>query len=544
MADLWYKNALFYAIDVDRFQDSNGDGIGDFKGLTSRIDYLAELGVSCVWLLPFYPAPDRDNGYDVKDYYGIDPRLGTLDDFIDFVHKAGERGIRVIVDLVMNHTSDQHPWFQAARRDKKSRYYQYYIWTETPADEDMKPVFPGEERTVWTYDEVANAYYHHTFYHYQPDLNSACEEVHQEVCKVLDFWMSFGISGIRVDAAPFMTMQKGLANTKPRDAHKILRELHSVAGSRKTNAIMLGEANVLPEELVQYFGDEQATEFQLLFNFMLNNYMWLGLARGQAEPLIKVMRLLPSVHEVGQWANFLRTLDEADLGRLTDAERLEVFSKFGPEKNMQLYNRGLRRRVAPMLKGDRKRMELAYSLMFSVPGTPVLLYGDEIGIGEDLSAEGRFSVRPPMQWTAGRHAGFTKSRKGDIVQRAIATGRFSYKKVNVEDQLASENSFLCWMRRLAATRKKVPEFGWGTWHIQDVSCASVFAHICEWKGKSVLALHNLGDKPCEFDLDLKYSGAKELECLFGEAVVKHVEECAYRFRLEKYGYVWYRIGKE
>lgn len=541
MNDLWYKNALFYAIDVDRFQDSNGDGIGDFKGLTTRIQYLADLGVTAVWLLPFYPAPDRDNGYDILNYYAVDSRLGTLEDFSEFVHKAGERGIRVLIDLVMNHTSDQHPWFQAARRDKRSRFYEYYIWTKTPADEDMEPVFPDKETSVWNYDEKADAYYHHTFYHYQPDLNAACDAVQEEICKVLDFWMSFGISGIRVDAAPFMTMGKGLPRTKPRDPHGTLREIHKLAKERNPHSIMLGEANVLPEELVTYFGDETGVEFQLLFNFMLNNYLYLALARQQSEPLVRVLRMLPTVHEVGQWANFLRTLDEADMSRLSKDERQEVFGAFAPKENMQMYGRGMRRRISPMLDGDRARIEMVNSLLFSLPGTPVLMYGDEIGLGEDLTAEGRFAVRAPMQWTGGRNAGFSSARENKLVQKLVSRGKFAYAKVNVEDQLADDNSLLKWMQKLSAVRKKCQEVGWGTWHIQDVTSKSCFVHICQWRGKSIITVHNLGPRPQKFTLDLVNSRAADLTCLFGTVSAKNTKQAVYEFSVPKYGYGWFRI---
>jgi len=544
MAELWYKNAVFYAIDVDRFQDSNGDGIGDFKGLTSRIDYIASLGVTGIWLLPFYPAPNRDNGYDVKDYYDIDPDLGTLDDFIEFVHKAGERGIRVLIDLVMNHTSDQHPWFQAARRDKKSRYYKYYIWTDAPADEDMQPVFPGEENTVWTYDEVAQEYYHHTFYHYQPDLNPARDEVQEEICKVLDFWMSFGISGIRVDAAPFMTMEKGLPKSKPRDPHGILRALHQLAEERQPKSVMLGEANVLPKDLVKYFGDETGDEFQLLFNFMLNNYFYLAMAREDAAPLVHVMRLLPTVSEVGQWANFLRTLDEADMSRLTAEERDEVFAAFAPDENMRMYGRGMRRRITPMLDGDRARMEMANSLLFAMPGTPVMIYGDEIGLGEDLGQKGRFAVRTPMAWSSKANAGFSTAPASKLVQEPITKGPFSYKNVNVEDQLADKNSFLNWMKKLSAVRKSCRECGWGTWHIQDVDCKSAFVHICEYRGQSVLMVHNLGKKPCTFQLDLTNNAAHQLNSLFGEVEATTTQKFVFDFQVPSYGYGWFRIERE
>jgi maltose alpha-D-glucosyltransferase/alpha-amylase len=476
----------------------------------------------------------------VKDYYGVDPALGTLEDFIEFVHKAGERGIRVLIDLVMNHTSDQHPWFQAARRDKNSRYHDYYVWNDSPVTPKKETIFPGEENGVWTYDEMAGAYYHHLFYHFQPDLNFANVMVQEEVHRVLDFWLSFGIAGVRVDAAPHMIQPKGLRRTKPADPHGILKDLRHLASSRQDGAILIGESDVPPEELVEYFGD--GDEFHMLFNFVLNNYLFLALARKDAEPLARVLRLLPSIHEVGQWANFLRNLDEADLEQLSDEEREEVFEAFAPSEHMRIFDRGIRRRIAPML-GDEQQRRLVFSLIFSLPGTPVIIYGDEYGLGEDLDAQGRYAVRAPMAWSAEENAGFSTAKPEKLIQPVISKGPFSYKKVNVAEQTAKKDSFLDAVREMIHVRKNCEEFGWGTWHILDITASSVFVHICEWKGSAILALHNLSEKVSSFDLDLAHHSATELECLIGGVEVEVKADSVFRIKIERFGYAWFRIKK-
>ncbi|HET9200329.1 MAG TPA: alpha-amylase family protein, partial [Dehalococcoidia bacterium] len=380
-ADRWYKNAIVYCLDVETFQDSDGDGVGDFQGLVSRLDYLWSLGVSCVWLLPFYPSPNRDNGYDVIDYYGVDPRLGNLGDAAEFLQGANERGIKVIIDLVVNHTSDQHPWFEAAR-DRDSQYREYYVWSdEEPADAEEGVVFPGVQESTWTFDEKAGAYYHHRFYKHQPDLNIGNQKVRQEIRRIMGFWLALGVSGFRIDAAPFLIELPSAG--KDDLTFEYLDDFYGFLSWHSAGAILLAEANVTHDQVLEYFGD--GDRMQMIFNFFLNQHVFLALARGEAEPIVRALKKQPNIPPTAQWANFLRNHDEIDLGRLTEKERQECFEAFGPEPYMQLYERGVRRRLAPMLGGDRRRIEMAFSLAFSLPGTPVIWYGDEIGMGEDLS---------------------------------------------------------------------------------------------------------------------------------------------------------------
>ena len=379
--ELWFKDAVVYALDVGTVLDGDGDGVGDFGGLTSRLDYLVDIGVNCLWLLPFYPSPNRDNGYDVTDYYRVNPRHGTLGDFVEFVRAAKARGLRLIVDLVVNHTSDQHPWFQAARADPESPYRDYYVWTKVPPPTEEKTVFPTVEPSPWAYDEVAKAHYWHHFYWHQPDLKVANPAVQVEIRKIIEFWLALGVDGFRVDAAPYMVQPKG---PTPGAGHDLFRELRTYLSEQRRDAVFVAEADSAPAELAEFFGgDGRCDEMHLLFNFMLNKYLWLALARGQAEPLNRGLGLLPEVPSGGQWANFVRNLDELDLERLTEEERQEVYRAFGPEERMRVYGRGIRRRAAPML-GDARRLRLAYSLALTLPGTPVIPYGDEIGMGDDL----------------------------------------------------------------------------------------------------------------------------------------------------------------
>lgn len=539
--ELWYKNAVIYAVDVSAFADSNGDGIGDFQGLISRLDHLAGLGVTCLWMLPFFSSPRRDNGYDIADYFGIDPRFGTLDDFIEFLHRAGELGIRVIIDLVMNHTSDKHPWFQAGRRTEYSRYRNYYVWIDAPppTPPGEGTIFPGQENSVWTFDEVAGRYFYHKFYHFQPDLNLSNPQVREEIHRVLDYWMSFGISGFRVDAAPHMIEKNGIPGTEPTDPHGVLKEMRAIVTGRRPDAVLLGESDVEPEKLATYFGD--GDEFSLLFNFFLDNYIFLALARQEADPLMHALRRLPTVPEVGQWANFLRNLDELDLERLPAEEREEVYAAFAPEEEMRIYNRGIRRRIGPMMGGDRRRLEMAFSLLFSLPGTPVIVYGDEIGMGEDLSLKGRNAVRTPMQWSAKKNAGFSDAPAKDLERPVIADGPFDYKQVNVADQREDPGSLLSWMKRLILLRRQCPELGLGVWHTLPLDNPGVLAHLCEWKGQTTAAVHNLMDTPCSITLDLSDNGAEALDDLFGEGEWEPLDGGQFRVELAEYGYRWFRL---
>ena len=536
--DPWYANAVFYGLDVSTFHDSNGDGIGDFPGLCSKIDYLAELGVTCVWLLPFFPTPDGDNGYDVTDYLGIDPRLGTLQEFIGFVRKAGERGIRVMIDLVMDHTSDQHPWFQAARHDRHSRYRRYYLWTDAPppTDPDQRNIFPGEEQTVWTFDEVAGQYYYHQFYRFEPDLNVLHPEVREEIKRVIDYWLSFGIAGFRVDAVSHMLESplEDEAHPPVHDPHQILRDLRAYTSERRPDAALLGEADVAPTELGAFFGTHD--ELHLLYNFVLSNYLFLALATGQAEPIARALRLLPPVPETGRFVNFLRNLDELDLERLSDHERDEVFRAFAPEPDMIIFGRGIRRRLAPML-ATRPRLEMALSLLCSMPGAPLLIYGDEIGMGDNLALQGRNAVRTPMQWSAGLHGGFSTAPADSLPLPPIKGGAFGYARVNVEDQKRDPDSLLNWTAGLLQVRRQCPEWGSGKIATFDTGEPTVLGHQAEWQGNRLIALHNLADKAST--VRVNRAPDSSLHCLLSSDAENDRRTAT--VPIESYGYRWYRL---
>ena len=542
MLDLWYKNAVIYCLDVDTFQDSNGDGIGDFAGLADRLTYLAGIGVTCVWLLPFYPTPDRDNGYDITDFYNVAPTLGTLGDFVDFSHRAEDLGIRVIVDLVVNHTSIEHPWFQAARRDPTSKYRDYYVWSkEKPKDAHQGMVFPGVQKTTWTYDKVAKAYYFHRFYEHQPDLNIANPAVREEIEKIMGFWLQLGVSGFRMDAAPFVIELKGIEGVKGVDPYSYLDEMRTFLSWRRSDAIMLAEANLEPKAVTTYFGDGH--RLQMLFNFWLNQHLFLALATENADPIEKALKELPPIPESCQWGNFLRNHDEIDLGRLTEEERAAVFAEMGPEPEMQLYGRGIRRRLATMLGGDSRRLELAYSLMFSLPGTPVLWYGEEIGMGEDLSLKERNTVRTPMQWSGEEYGGFSTAPPEQQIRPIVHEGGFAYQHVNVADQRRDPGSLLNVIERLVRTRKESPEIGWGAWALLDAKAPTVLAHCCEWRGQSLLALHNLSREPAMVTLDLTQYQCDHLIDLLDDQQPSPVQEGCFETRLPGYGYRWYRLGR-
>lgn len=394
ISDLWYKNAVIYCLSVGTYMDANGDGIGDFQGLMRRLDYLHGLGVTAIWLMPFQCSPGRDDGYDISDYYGVNPAYGTLGDFVEFTHAAKQRGIRVLIDLVVNHTSDEHPWFQGARRDPKSRYREWYIWSDKkPPRSEQGMVFPGVQKSTWTRDPVAKQWYFHRFYNFQPDLNTTNPAVQAEILKIMGFWIQLGVSGFRMDAVPFVISTKGADVTRPREQYDMLRAFREFLQWRVGDSIILAEANVLPRTDMQYFGDD-GDRMHMMFNFQVNQNLFHALASSDTRPLVKAMQRTESRPASGQWGIFLRNHDELDLGRLTKAQREQVFQAFGPHKEDQLYDRGIRRRLAPMLGGDRRRLELAYSLMFTLPGTPVLRYGDELGMGDDLSLPERVCAVP------------------------------------------------------------------------------------------------------------------------------------------------------
>jgi len=537
--DLWYKNAVVYCLHVGTFMDSNGDGVGDFEGLMRRLDYLAGLGINCIWLMPFQKSPQRDDGYDISDYYRDDERFGTVGDFVEFTHEANQRGIRVMIDLVVNHTSDQHPWFQAARRDKRSKYRDYYIWADKkPENADQGMVFPGVQTTTWTRDKLAGQYYFHRFYNFQPDLNTQNPVVQEEIRKIMGFYLQLGVCGFRMDAMPFVIQSKGV-DKRHVEHYPMLREFREFLQWRRGDAIILAEANVVPELGMHYFG-EDGDRLHMMFNFWVNQRVFYALASGDSRPLKKALEQTRSRPPAGQWAHFLRNHDELDLGRLDDDQRQRVFDVMGPARNMQLYDRGIRRRLAPMLDGDRRRIELAYSLLFTLPGTPVIRYGDELGMGDNLRLKERNCARTPMQWSTEPHAGFTRSDRP--VLPVIAEGAYGFHKVNAADQRRDPESMLNWTERIIRMRKEVPEIGWGEFSLVETDHNSVLAIRYDWRNNSVVTMHNLSGESIEVTLRLHDDRARTLVNLLTGDHSEADHRSKHKVILEPYGYRWYRVG--
>jgi maltose alpha-D-glucosyltransferase / alpha-amylase len=540
--DLWYKNAVIYCLSVASYMDVDGDGVGDFQGLMRRLDYLHGLGVTAVWLMPFQSSPCRDDGYDVSDYYNVDSRYGTLGDFVEFAHAAKQRGIRVIIDLVVNHTSDQHPWFKEARKDPTSKYRDWYIWSKKkPRNSNKGMVFPGVQKSTWSYDPTARAWYFHRFYDFQPDLNTSNPHVLAEILKIMGFWIQQGVSGFRMDAVPFIISTKGPSVKKPVAQYDMLRFLREFLQWRQGDAIILAEANVLPEADLEYFG-RAGDRMHMMFNFQVNQNLFYVLATSDAEPLVKALKASRGRPATAQWGIFLRNHDELDLGRLTEEQRRVVFEAFGPEPGMQLYNRGIRRRLAPMMESDRRRIELAYSLMFTLPGTPVVHYGDELGMGDDLLLPERKSVRTPMQWSTEPNGGFSKSEKP--ILPVISGGPFGYEHVNAAQQHRDPNSLLNWTERIIKMRKEVPEVGWGDFEIIQTHDRSVLAIRYDWRNNSALFVHNLGSKPREISISAGVAGdaGQLLVNLLSEDHSRADAGGKHCLLMEAYGYRWYRIG--
>jgi maltose alpha-D-glucosyltransferase / alpha-amylase len=541
--DLWYKNAVIYCLSVATYMDANGDGIGDFQGLMRRLDYLHGLGVTAIWLMPFQCSPGRDDGYDISDYYGVNPAYGTLGDFVEFTHGAKQRGIRVLIDLVVNHTSDEHPWFREARRDPKSKYRDWYIWSDKkPPNADKGMVFPGVQKSTWSRDRIAKQWFFHRFYDFQPDLNTSNPAVQAEILKIMGFWIQLGVSGFRMDAVPFVIGTKGADVERPREQYDMLRSFREFLQWRVGDSIILAEANVLPNTDMQYFGDD-GDRMHMMFNFQVNQNLFYALASSDTRPLVKAMLRTEPRPASGQWGMFLRNHDELDLGRLTPVQRQRVFDAFGPSKEDQLYDRGIRRRLAPMLGGDRRRLELAYSLMFTLPGTPVLRYGDELGMGDDLSLPERVCCRTPMQWSTEPHGGFTKSDKP--VVPVISSGPYGFPHVNAAEQRRDPNSMLNWTERIIRMRKEVPEVGWGEFAVLKTGDNAVLGLRYDWRNNSVLFLHNFASEPREVEFMTGLKGQTEGDNLINLLTSDHSQVAKngkHSVCLEAYGYRWYRVG--
>ena len=539
----WFRQGVIYCLDVDTYQDSNGDGVGDLPGLIDRLDHIARLGATCIWLNPIHPSPNRDDGYDITDYYAVHPDLGTLGDFVELIHQADNRGIRVMIDLVVNHTSDQHPWFQSARQSPDSPYRDWYLWSkDEPSDLNQGMVFPGYQATTWTFDDVAGAWYYHRFFDFQPDLNMDNPAVRQEIEKIIGFWLQLGVSGFRLDAAPFVIELTAPGVPNPRKDFSWLEDFRAQLAWRRGDAVILAEANVDEDQLLDYFGDGR--RLPMLFNFILNQRTFLALARGECAPILQALAQTPAVPTTCQWATFLRNHDEVDLGRLVGHEHDEVFAAFGPEPDMRLYDRGIRRRLAPMLGNDPRRIQMAYALQFSLPGTPVIRYGDEIGMGEDLRLPERNAIRTPMQWTSGTNGGFSAARrKRDLRRPVIDHGDFGIEHVNVEDQQSDPDSLLGWFQRALSALRECPEMTAGSCRYVDCGDRAVLALVHDAPSGAMLAITNLGSADRTVGVGALGEQDGEPHEIFADRPYPAVDATLEGIDVAGYGYRWIRIRR-
>jgi len=497
---LWYKDAVFYELYIRAFADGNGDGTGDLQGLTARLDYLQDLGVDCIWLLPMYPSPRRDDGYDISDYTAIHPDYGTLDDFQTLLDEAHRRGLRVIADLVLNHTSDQHPWFQAARQSRHSPYRDYYVWSDTPDRYQLaRIIFCDTESSNWTYDEVAGQYYWHRFFSHQPDLNFDHPAVQEAILDVMRFWLDRGIDGFRADAVPYLFEREGTNCENLPETHAYLKRLRRLIDEEYPGRILLAEANQWPQEVREYFG--AGDEFHLGFHFPVMPRLFMALKMQDAMPIYDILQRTPPIPNTCQWCPFLRNHDELTLEMVTEEERQYLWAQYAPEPRMRL-NLGIRRRLAPLLDNDRRRLELLNSILFTLPGSPIIYYGDEIGMGDNIWLPDRLGVRTPMQWDAGPNAGFSTAPAERLYAPVITDPVYGYQRVNVAAQRADPGSLFQTLRRMIRVRKAHPVFGRGTFHPLRPAHSAVLAYRREYAGETIVVVQNLSDREQQAVLDL------------------------------------------
>ncbi len=537
----WYKNAVIYELYVKGYQDSNSDGKGDFSGLITRLDYLKELGIDCIWLLPQYPTPARDDGYDIMDYFGINPEYGSIENFREFIHESHQRGIRVIADLVLNHTSDQHPWFQSALAGPSSPYFDYYVWSETPDRySDVRVIFVDSEPSNWTYVRDIGMYYWHRFFHHQPDLNYDNPEVRARMIEVVGYWLDLGLDGFRVDAAAYLFEREGTACENLPETHLFFKELRSMMDSRYPGSILLAEVNQWPEDLAEYFGN--GDEFHMAFNFPLMPRLFMAVKREDCRPVKEIMKMLPTIPESCQWAMFLRNHDELTLEMCTDEERDYMYWAYSQDRQMIL-NKGIRRRLAPLMENDTRKIELLHAILFTLPGSPVIYYGDEIGMGDNVYLGDRNGVRTPMQWNDNKNAGFSGSKPSQLYAPVIVDPEYNYSAVNVESQKNNPNSLLNRIKRFIRIRRSCGVFGLGTQEFLECGNPSLLAYTISYGGDTYLCAFNLSARSQCFHLDLSmYEGRVPLEVI-GDTPFPVVTRSPYTLTPNPYGYFIFFLRK-
>ncbi len=539
---LWYKKAIFYELNVRAFFDSNGDGFGDLRGATEKLAYLERLGVTCVWLLPIYPSPLRDDGYDIANYYGVHPQFGTLDDFKEFLAEAHRRGIRVILDLVMNHTSDQHPWFQAARADRNSPYRDYYVWSDTDQKyKDARIIFIDTEKSNWTWDKQAGQYFWHRFYSSQPDLNFDNPRVREEMKNVMRFWLDMGVDGFRADAVPYLFERDGTNCENLPETHLYLKELRRFLDENYPGRVLLCEANQWPEDVFPYVGT--GDEFQMGFHFPIMPRIFMALRSEDRTPLIWIMTRTPTIDKTSQWCIFLRNHDELTLEMVTPEEREWMWAEYAPEPRMRL-NLGIRRRLAPLLDNDRRKIDLANSILFTMPGTPIIYYGDEIGMGDNIWLPDRNGVRTPMQWSNTPNAGFSTAPSEKLYEPVIDTPPYDPANVNVEDELKDPGSLLNFIMKLITANQQYPAFAVGEFSWASCENLSVLTYYRTYEGdqgekpETILVVQNLSDKSQDVSIAVPEGTSPAFIDVLTNQVFPVSENHTMEIHLEPYQFFW------
>jgi maltose alpha-D-glucosyltransferase/alpha-amylase len=532
----WYKDAVFYELYVRAFCDGNGDGHGDFKGLMQKLDYLQELGVDCIWLLPIYPSPLLDDGYDVADFYGIHPDYGTLDDFKAMLDEAHRRGLRVITDLILNHTSDQHPWFQEARTSRDSPRRDYYVWSDTDQKyREARIIFVDSQTSNWEFDPQTGQYYWHRFFAHQPDLNYDNPAVQQAMLDVIKFWLDLGVDGFRADAVPYLFQREGTSCENLPETHAYLKRLRAFIDAHYPGRILLSEANQWPEDTRPYFGD--GDEFHMAFHFPVMPRIFMALARGDRQPILDILARTPPIPESCQWCTFLRCHDELTLEMVTEEERAFMWDFYAPEPRMRL-NLGIRRRLAPLLDNDRRKIELANSILFTLPGSPTIYYGDEVGMGDNIWLEDRDGVRTPMQWSDEKNAGFSTAHPSRLYSPVIDDEVFGYQKVNVRAQRNDPSSLFHTLRKMISIHKKHKSFGEGDCQFLHPENAAVLAYIRQHEDESILVVNNLSSSPQLVALGLApFFGSSPRDILSG-ASLPSIADKSYILALAPYQVLW------